>query len=413
MLQSAKLQKRQSEIRQELATLAGKDSPTDDETRSMADLDKEYGQNEQRYRAALIAEDETRQEAKGELETRSDREYAALVDKFELRQVALALDEGAALSGQTAEIVQELRSQGGYRGVPVPYAALEQRAGETIASGGTTPEMTRPIIERLFPQSVAARMGVQSVNITQGDVVFPVATSGAVTGWQATETGDVGGPSPFAVDEPALAPDQTLGCQMVITRKALKQSGAGLEAAIRRDMNAAIGAELDNAVFYGSGSAGEPLGIVTGAATYGITSTDGAAAALDWATLRAEIVEFLNGNTANSPGSVRIGWGADLWSALEGLIFDAGSGVTELDRMMKTVPAGNVVTSSQFTSGDVVMTTNAGGVAPAFVGLWGAVDMIRDPYSLAGSGALKLTGLVTADVQVARAAQTRVLTNFA
>ena len=110
MLDSVKISRRQSEIRQELATLVGKDKPTEDETRSMESLDTEYRQNETRYRAALIAEDEERREAGQELETRSDREWSDMMGRFEMRQVALALDEGRTLNGATGEIVTELRA---------------------------------------------------------------------------------------------------------------------------------------------------------------------------------------------------------------------------------------------------------------------------------------------------------------
>lgn len=98
------------------------------------------------------------------------REWDDLVAGFEMRQVALALDEGRALAGRTLEVVTELRSRGGYRGMPVPWAALERRAGETIASGVANPLQTHflPIIDRLFPDSVAARMGVQMIAIDSG-----------------------------------------------------------------------------------------------------------------------------------------------------------------------------------------------------------------------------------------------------
>lgn len=113
MLESVKIARRQSEIRQQLATLAGKDKPTEDETRSMETMDAEYRTNETRYRAALIAEDGERREAGAELETRSGREWADLVASFEVRQVIGALNEGRELSGRTAEVVQELRRVGG------------------------------------------------------------------------------------------------------------------------------------------------------------------------------------------------------------------------------------------------------------------------------------------------------------
>lgn len=121
MLESVKISRRQSEIRQQLAELAAKPEPTDDETRSIESLDSEYRTNETRYRAALIAEDQVRREAGAELETHDGREWSEMVGRFELRQVAQAFaEEGRALDGATAEIVTELRSHGSYRGIPVP-----------------------------------------------------------------------------------------------------------------------------------------------------------------------------------------------------------------------------------------------------------------------------------------------------
>ena len=60
---------------------------------------------------------------------------------------------------------------------------------------------------------------------------------------------------------------------MRITRKALKQSGRGSRAAVRRDMNGAIAQGDGPGGFLGSGSSGEPLGVIAGASTYGITET--------------------------------------------------------------------------------------------------------------------------------------------
>src|SRR3546814_11199860 len=110
----------------------------------METLDAEYRQNEVRYRAALIAEDTERRDAGEELETRGDREYADLLRRFEVRQVALHYDEGRQLDGATAEIVQEMRSKGGYRGIPVPLAALAQSSEERrVGQGGVGQVISR------------------------------------------------------------------------------------------------------------------------------------------------------------------------------------------------------------------------------------------------------------------------------
>ena len=418
MLDSVKIAKRQSEIRQALAALAGKDKPTEDEVRQMGDLDREYGTNETRYRAALVAEDGERREAGRDLETRSDRQFADLVAGFELRQAVLHLDEGKALSGKTAEVVQELRNSGGYRGIPVPLMALEQRAGETVASGTPDPIQTRPIIDRLFPASVAAQMGAQLITVGSGAIEWPVTTSSVTAGWATTETGNVAGPTTYATTDKALKPEQTLGIHMRVTRKALLQSGDSLEQAIRRDMAGTMAAELDKAIFRGTGADGQPLGVVTGAATYGITSTAVGGTA-SWAAIRAAVVRFMTANAAAGPGEVKALIRPELWAFMDEAEAFTGTGITEWARFTSQI--GSVVQTTNALAApaggppletQVLLTTNAGGVAPVFVGIWGAFDLIRDPYSDAQSGGLRLTALTTADVTVARGSQLELVTGL-
>lgn len=417
MLDSVRIARRQSEIRQVLAELAGRESPTEDEVRQMDDFDREYRSNETRYRAALIAEDEERREAKDDLETRSDQEWSDLVNSFEVRQIAMALDHGHQVDGRTAEVVSELRSAGTYQGLPVPWEALETRAGETIASGTPDPIQTRPIIDRLFPGSVAAQMGAQMISIDHGEIEWPVVTQGASVGWQAAETGAVGAAQAFQTTDKALAPDQTLGVQMKISRKTLKQSGAALEQAVRRDMNAAIGVEMDRVAFLGSGSSGEPLGVISGAATYGITSTSIAASA-SWSAFRAAVARFMTANAATGPKAVKALIRPELWDFLDGILVGDGGYRFEYDRLAEGLGGITMTTNALDTpSGSPsacssLLTTSAGGVAPIFIGKWGAVDMIRDPYTDAASGGLRLTALATMDVTVARPAQLELLTGL-
>ncbi len=415
MLESVKISRRQSEIRQALAGLVGKDKPSEDETRSMETLDAEYRSNETRYRAALIAEDSERRDAKGELETRGDKEWGDLIGKFELRQVALALDEGAALSGATAEVVTELRNQGGYRGVPIPWMALERRTGETVASGVFDPKITKPVIDRLFPDSVAARMGGQLIDIGTGVVEYPLTTSSVTAGWADGETANVAGPTVFATTERVLSPDQNLGIQVKITRKSLKQSGDALEQAIRRDINGTMQAVLDAGVFNGTGANGQPLGVISGQATYayGTTAVSADASAAAFRTVAAT---FMTANAASAPSDVKILTHPQTWTFMDGELV-TNTAVSQWDLHLKNFPAANNVLSARatLTTGTpdttvALLTTNAGGVAPFVIGAWGGIDLIRDPYSDAQSGMLRLTAIATFDVNVLRLAQLHLLT---
>ncbi|MFC0158886.1 phage major capsid protein [Mameliella alba] len=416
MLESVKIARRQSEIRQSLAELAAKDSPTEDEVRNMDELDREYRSNETRYRAALIAEDTERRDAGNELETRSAQEWADLMAGFEMRQVALALDEGRQLAGQTAEIVTELRNAGGFRGIPVPWQALEVR--NTVASGTPDPVSTRPIIDRLFPDSMASRMGAQMISIDAGAVEWPVTTSAVTAGWADGESANVAGPTAYTTTDRPMSPDHNLGVQMRITRKVLKQSGAALEQAVRRDMSGAMGAAMDQAAFLGTGANGQPLGVITGAGTYGITSTAVGALA-SWGAFRAAVTRFMTANAAGSPDAVRALIRPELWDYLDGALI-SGTAVSEWDRLVKNLPSGNIAMTNNALAApagspsatSALLTTAAGGVAPIFLGAWGAVDMIRDPYSDAQSGGLRITALATMDVTVARPAQLELLTGL-
>jgi HK97 family phage major capsid protein len=421
VLESVKISRRQSEIRQSLAELAAKAEPSEDEVRSMEKLDGEYKLNETRFRAALIGEDTERRDAGAELETRDGKQWSDLVQRFELRQVALALDEGRKLDGATAEIVDELRGRGGFRGLPVPWEALslERRAGETIASGTPNPITTAPIIDRLFADSAAMRMGASMISIPQGEVEYPVATGGAVVGWAATETGNTGAPVAYVTVDRPLKPDNTLGAQMRLTRKALKQTGSALEAAVRRDLNGAMQQEIDRVVFLGTGSDGQPLGVIAGAATYGITAT-AISAAPTWGMFRKAIVRFMLANAVTAPSQVRGLIRPEVWDDLDATVAGEGHPIWEMDRIAAAMGANNITLSSNALAApagsplatSALLTTTVGGVPPIFVGLWGAIDMIRDPYSDAQSGGLRVTALATVDVTISRTAQLEVLTGI-
>ncbi|MEL6364335.1 MAG: phage major capsid protein [Pseudomonadota bacterium] len=419
MLQSVKIARRQSEIRQELATLAAKPEPTEDETLSMETLDAEYRTNETRYRAALVGEDEERRAAKDDFESREGSEWAELVAGFEVRQVALSIDEGRALDGRTAEVVEELRSQGGYRGLPVPWEALETRS--TVSTGTPDPKTTAPIIDRLFAESVAARMGCRMVNVGSGEIEYPVTTSAVSASWAATEGGNIGDPVAYTTVDRPMKPDNTLGVRMAISRKTLKQSGAALEAAVRRDMNGAIGEAMDAAVFQGSGSNGQPTGVLNLTVTPAITSTDVSAIA-SYSIFRDAVRRMMDANAAMNPSAARLLIRPLTWSVLDDALI-SGTSDTEWDRFTRRFSAANVVISDNALPASepedatdkgahtCLLTAVTGGVPPIFCATWGAIDLVRDAYTDAASGGLRLTALSTMDVTVSRPQQLEILTN--
>ncbi|MEM9782351.1 MAG: phage major capsid protein [Pseudomonadota bacterium] len=426
MLTSVRLARRQSEIRERLSILAAKDDATEDETRELENLDGEYRSNETRYRAALVAEDDERREAGAELETRSDREWSDLCGNFKMVEVARALTEHGQLAGQTAEVVEELRSQAGFAGIPVPLEALEIRVGETVASGTPDPITTRPIVDRLFSASVAQQMGASFVSIPAGATEWPITTSSVTASWADGETADVGGPTAFTTTDRPLRPDHTLGIQVKLTRKAMKQSGAALETAMRRDVAEAMRVEMDRAVFLGSGASGQPTGVFN---ISGLTST-AIDAAPSFDVFLEEVTQFMISNTITSADQIRLLMRPEIFKALHaelisgtattvydrvGGLFLGRSGSSEINffpRNMNVSSNAVAAPTGSPAASSALLTTSTGGVAPFYVGTWGAVDMIRDVYSDAKSGQVRLTALATMNLTFSRAEQLRILTGI-
>jgi hypothetical protein len=124
----------------------------------------------------------------------------------------------------------------------------------------------------------------------------------------------------------------------------------------------------------------------------------------------------MGANAANSPADVKVLMHSQAWNFMDSTLV-TGTAVSEWDRHVKNFPAANNVLSNvaTLTAGTpdtsvALLTTSAGGIAPIVVGLWGGIDLIRDPYSDAQSGMLRLTALATADVNILRAAQLHLLT---
>jgi hypothetical protein len=125
----------------------------------------------------------------------------------------------------------------------------------------------------------------------------------------------------------------------------------------------------------------------------------------------------MTANAASSPAEVKVLMRPEVWSFMDGTLL-ISTAVSEYERMAAAVGAENIVLSTNALAAPTgsplastaLLTTNSGGLAPIFVGMWGAVDLIRDPFSDAASGGLRLTALTTADVTVARGAQLQILT---
>jgi HK97 family phage major capsid protein/HK97 family phage prohead protease len=206
-------------------------------------------------------------------------------------RAALNGDWSSREAGLVREMSQEVQrtsgfSQSGKRGFFVPFSALAKRATyvtSTGANGGNlvaTDLMADEFIEALRNQSVMLNLGVRTMTGLVGDVAIPRRSGVASTYYLSTETTAIT-QSESTFDQVTLAP-KNLAALSKYSRQTLLQSTPGIEDLVRRDLTDGINLGIDLGILNGSGSSGQPTGILN---TSGIGSvalgTNGGAITVD------------------------------------------------------------------------------------------------------------------------------------
>ena len=215
---------------------------------------------------------------------------AKQVDKQELRKekysiqaaikAAYTRDFSSREAGLAREISQEIERSGVSRtkeqSILVPYSALEKRATYVTsgaATGGNLVEtdlLAEDFIEALRNESLLLTLGARTMTGLVGNIDVP-RRSGVSTGyWLANETTAIT-QSESTFDQVSLAP-KNFGVLSKFSRQTLLQATPGIEELIRRDLQETVALGVDLAILNGTGSSGQPTGILQ---TSGIGSVAG------------------------------------------------------------------------------------------------------------------------------------------
>ena len=205
-------------------------------------------------------------------------------------RAAITGDWSSRAAGFVRELSQEVERSGvkrtTERGFLLPYAALQKRA-TYVTSGATTggnlveTELKADdFIEALRNNTLMISLGVGTLPGLVGDVSVP-RRSGTSTGyWLANETTAIT-QSESTFDQISLTP-KNYGVLSKYSRQTLLQATPGIEELVRRDLLSTVNVGVDLAILNGSGSSGQPTGIMQ---TSGIGSvaggTNGAAITLE------------------------------------------------------------------------------------------------------------------------------------
>jgi len=337
-------------------------------------------------------------------------------------------DWSSSEAGLVRELSKEVEKSGvaktTERSFFVPFSALSQRATYVTSGASTggnlvaTELLADDFIEFLRNNAVMLQLGVRTMPGLVGNVAIPRRSGVASTYYLSTQTTAIT-QSESTFDQVTMSP-KNLAALSKYSRQTLLQGTPGIEELVRRDLTDGINLAIDLGILNGSGSSGQPTGIMQ---TSGIGSvamgTNGGAITLEKVVdLEAAVMQV---NGAVNPASVAYLTNYKVLAALKKLraggsttgdgpfLFNAdaariGRGPTPGTLNGYPLAATNQVPSNltKGSSSGVCSALLMGDFSQAMVGFWGngleiTVGEDQDDFSKALTS---VRGIVSYDVAV-------------
>ena len=280
------------------------------------------------------------------------------------------------------EAVNEARSAGrSINGLGIPSFMLESRANVTQAGSAIAPTNVLGFADAMREASVFDKVGANILTGLSANTTIPVAGASTVE-WEGENDLAANGGAEFGKVE--LTPTR-LASYVNISKQLLLQNGAAAEQAIIRDLGRATAQKMDAAIFSTASVTGAPASL--GAlATSEITESafsNLASIMLDFVTAEAKLAEVggLEGNLAYVASPALM---AQLKQSAQVAAVNAGMQGSLINGYPTFFTNG--CTKDPGVSGDFFF----GDFSKLYMGMFGGLDIMVDPYSVAVNGQTRL-----------------------
>lgn len=268
--------------------------------------------------------------------------------------------------------------------------------------------MPSAFIDVLRNKMVLKEAGARILDGLVGNLAIPKKTAGASVYWVAEGITTNPTESEASYGVVSLMPN-TCGTYTEITRQMLMQSTPAIEQLTRDDLAAAVALGIDQAGLHGTGLNNQPTGV---AATNGIGAVVGGANGL--APTDSHIIDLETEVAIDNAdiGSLAYITNARVRGRLKKTDIGTDTGVRVWDRVNPQYPLNgykalvtNQVLSNldKGTSVGVCSGIFFGNWNDLIIGMWGALDILVDPYTYSKSGGLLVRALQDIDIAVRRA----------
>lgn len=289
------------------------------------------------------------------------------------------------------------RAAGGFY-LPSDVQRRDLTAGTASAGGYTVATELRGFIDILRNAMVIDRAGAIMLSGLVGNIAIP-KLSGAGTAYWVAENG-APTESQQTIAQVTMSP-KTVGAYTDISRQLILQSSLDVQNMVTRDLATIIGLGIQAAAINGAGSGNEPTGILTAVTASQIGGTDGLAPTWahivglesDIAANNADVGAMGYLTNAKVRGKLKV---TQKFSSTNGMpIWTDGN--TPLNgyaaHVTNAVPS-NLTKGNQSLSSAIIF----GNFADLLIGLWGATDILVDPYTGGAAGTVRVRVLQSCDV---------------
>jgi len=289
------------------------------------------------------------------------------------------------------------------RGFYVPHQVLQRDIATTTTGADSIIQTSTggaSFIEILRNRLVISKLGGQVLSGLSGNIAIPKQIGSATAYW--IEEGADTTASDLALGLIQLTP-KTVSAKSGYTRQMLLQGNPDIERLVMNDLAANIALAIDKAAISGTGTNGQPLGILN---TTGIGAVDCSAAAggLSW----AKVVEFQTKMDIENIETDNLHYiaGAEVAGKLKTTQKESGTGRYLLED--NKVNGFSFHTTNQVGANTMIL----GDFSQLITGLWGGLDIMVDPYEKADSGGIVIRAFQSVDVGVRYAQAFSATTNI-
>tara|TARA_R100000655_G_scaffold4610_2_gene14922 strand:- start:9402 stop:10640 length:1239 start_codon:yes stop_codon:yes gene_type:complete len=293
------------------------------------------------------------------------------------------VSNGGQLTGLEAEMHQESEKEArkSLQGIGIPTMLTEKRGIIDQGTSAIAPTAVGAYVDSLAASGLYNRVGINDLGTVAADTVLPIA-GGSTVGWNTENGASADGGADFA--KVTLSPNRLTG-YADLSNVILAQNGPQAEASVMRDMGRNMATQIDTAMFASSNVSNAPGCIVATSGTLDFTES-----AFGTGSIASDMLEAIQtiADDHGLDGNLSFVNSWELYSAIKKEAQVSSTYPLYVDDRLAGYPGyfSAAPASSAGASGDGMF----GDFGRVYFAQFGPSNIIVDPYSAAGTGAVRL-----------------------